>query len=72
MPCGGGQYISADGCKSCDKDTYSAGGFEDRCIACPDGKTVAAGQGTQISDCYGKYSEQHTHPGPEAWTVPYY
>jgi hypothetical protein len=51
-PCKAGQYLNnLDGCLPCRAGTYSTGGKPDRCRACPSGKTVAAGEGTQEGDC---------------------
>ena len=56
-PCDAGKYLDPDtGCQTCDADTYSpANNKLAKCIDCPAGKEVAAGTGTQESDC--KWSE---------------
>ena len=52
-PCAAGQYLDqSTGCQDCSADHWSAvGNTESSCTACPPGKGVAAGSGTQESDC---------------------
>ena len=52
-PCAAGQYLDqSTGCQDCSADHWSAeGNTESSCTACPPGKGVAAGSGTQENDC---------------------
>ena len=52
-PCDAGKYLDQSlGCQPCDADTYSpANNKQAECTDCPVGKGVAAGTGTQESDC---------------------
>ena len=52
VPCVGAHYLNqATGCHSCEVGTYSTGGTVSSCLSCPEGKSVAAGQGILGSDC---------------------
>ena len=53
MLCDAGSYLDQSrGCQTCPKDTYSvAGNTAAECTACPAGKEVAPGLGTQEDDC---------------------
>ncbi|KAL5269710.1 hypothetical protein ACHWQZ_G003239 [Mnemiopsis leidyi] len=55
-PCDAGQYLDqTNGCEDCPVDHWSAAGnTESSCTACPTGKGVAVGSGTQESDCVWK------------------
>ena len=53
-PCAAaGQYLDqSTGCQNCPADHWSAAGnTAATCTACPSGKGVASGSGTQASDC---------------------
>ncbi|KAL5246618.1 hypothetical protein ACHWQZ_G018733 [Mnemiopsis leidyi] len=53
IPCGGAQYLDQSrGCRTCGAGTYSLGGTTSSCTKCPSGKTVGAGVGRTVSDCY--------------------
>ena len=48
----GAHYLNqATGCQSCGVGTFSPGGTVSSCVSCPEGKSVAAGQGSSESDC---------------------
>ena len=48
----GAHYLhQATGCQSCGVGTFSPGGTVSSCVSCPEGKSVAAGQGSSESDC---------------------
>ena len=53
-PCAtAGKYLDPEtGCQDCPTDFWSAAGnTQSTCTACPSGKGVEAGAGTQASDC---------------------
>ena len=51
--CESGNYYldQVNGCTLCAQGTYSAGGTVSSCLSCPEGKSVATGQGILESDC---------------------
>lgn len=50
-PCQPGNYMDSGVCKPCSKRYWSAGDLVSSCTKCPEGKTVAAGEGRAEGDC---------------------
>ena len=53
--CEGGEFFNpSEGCVACPENQWtSPGNTMEECNKCPDGKTVASGEGKQESDCIG-------------------